>query len=112
MKARLLSKTDNTELAHAETWDMSWFGRDDGRSRIGLIDVEVAAAHRRKGFGRFLVSEILRRARENLVGLVEVQTASTNAAAISLIRALGFQPIEESTFYRLPAQMYGRAGRS
>ena len=57
---RLLGQGRRTELARATTWDMTWFGRGDGRSRIGLIDVEVAPTHRRKGYGRHLVGEILR----------------------------------------------------
>ena len=80
LNARLVSRSDGCLLAHAQAWDMSWFGRGDSRSRIGLISLEVSAAHRRKGYGRFLVSEILRRARENHVGCVAVQTAATNLA--------------------------------
>ena len=30
---RLVSKTDETELARATTWDMNWFGRRDGQTR-------------------------------------------------------------------------------
>jgi ribosomal protein S18 acetylase RimI-like enzyme len=108
MKARLLARSNGAELAHAETWDMSWFGRGDGRARVGLINLEVAAEHRRKGFARYLVSEIFRRARENLVSLVEVQTAETNQAAISLYAKLGFQPIDQATLYRLPAHRMER----
>jgi ribosomal protein S18 acetylase RimI-like enzyme len=106
MRARLLLKPDGAEIGQALAWDMSWFGRVDGRPRIGLIDVQVAPKHRRKGFGRYLVSDILRRARENMVTRVAVQTASTNQPALALYASLGFQPIEEATFYRLPA---GRA---
>ena len=83
---------------------MSWFGRGDGRSRIGLISLEVSAAHRRKGYGRFLVSEIFRRARENQVDLVAVQTAATNAPALLSMRSLGFQQVEQATCFRLPAE--------
>ena len=50
-----------------------------------------------------LVTEIFRRARENLVSLVQVQTSSTNQAAMSLYQTLGFQPIDQATLYRLPA---------
>jgi ribosomal protein S18 acetylase RimI-like enzyme len=103
MRARLLSRNDGTELAHADTWDMGWFGRLDGRARIGLINLEVAQGHRRKGYGRFLVSEIFRRARENLVSLVAVQTASTNQPAVGLYTRMGFQPVDQTTLYRLPA---------
>ncbi len=64
-EASLLARTDGTELARASTWDMRWFDHEDGRARIGLINLEVAPEHRRKGYGRFLVSEIFRRRRES-----------------------------------------------
>ena len=75
---RLLARSDGAELARATTWDMSWFGRGDGQTRIGLIGVEVSLQHRRKGYGRYLVSEVIRWAREHAVALVEVQTSSSN----------------------------------
>ena len=55
LSARLLLKADGTEVAHAQAWDMSWFGREDGQTRIGLINVEVPPDHRRKGYARFLM---------------------------------------------------------
>ena len=89
---------------------MSWFGRADGRSRVGLFGVEVAAGHRRQGFGRFLVSEILRLAREETTSLIEVQTMLTNAPALALYDSLGFRPLDESSLYRLPAHLLDRPG--
>ncbi len=41
--ARLLARSDGTELARASTWDMCLFDRDDGRARVGLIDLEVSS---------------------------------------------------------------------
>jgi ribosomal protein S18 acetylase RimI-like enzyme len=104
LNARLVSRTEGCLLAHTQAWDMSWFGRGDGRSRIGLISLEVSASHRRKGYGRFLVAEVLRRARENHVGCVSVQTAATNVPALGLYRSLGFQQVEQATCFRLPAE--------
>jgi ribosomal protein S18 acetylase RimI-like enzyme len=104
LNASLVSRTDGSHLAHAQAWDMSWFGRGDGRARIGLISLEVSAVHRRKGYGRFLVSEVLRRARENHVGCVAVQTAATNLPALGLYRSLGFQQVEQATCFRLPCE--------
>jgi len=103
MKARLLSRPAGTPIAQAEAWDMGWFGRGDSRPRIGLINVGVVAECRRKGFGRFLVTEIFRRARENLVTSVAVQTSATNEAALALYASLGFQPVDQATLYRLPS---------
>jgi ribosomal protein S18 acetylase RimI-like enzyme len=103
MRARLVSKSGGEEIACVETWDMGWFARSDGRSRIGVVNLEVAAKHRRKGYGRHLITEIFRRARENLIELVEVQTSSLNQPALSLYSSLGFQPIDEATLFRSPA---------
>jgi ribosomal protein S18 acetylase RimI-like enzyme len=105
---RLLSRAERTELARARTWDMSWFGRQDSRLRIGMIGLEVPAEHRRRGYGRFLVGEVLRTAREQGASLVEVQTHSTNQPALALYQSFGFQPIDESHLYRLPAQLSDR----
>ena len=103
MKARLLLKADGTEVAQALAWDMSWFGRRDCRTRIGLVDVYVAQEQRRKGYARFLIGDILRRARENMVSRVAVQTSSTNEPALALYASLGFEQVEQAILYRLPA---------
>lgn len=99
---RLLSKADDAEFARATTWDMTWFGRPDGRTRVGLIAMEVHPAYRRKGFGRHLVQEILRLARAQQTDAVAVQTRSVNAAALALYQSAGFAPVETATLYRLP----------
>jgi GNAT superfamily N-acetyltransferase len=99
---RLVDRSGQAELARATTWDMSWQGRVDGRSRVALIDVEVHPDHRRKGFGRFLVNEILRQARAQDTAVAAVQTGSTNDAALGLYQSVGFQPVETATLFRLP----------
>ena len=99
---RLIERNSEIELARASTWDMQWFDREDGRSRIGLINLEVSPEHRRKGYGRFLVGEILRRARVDLIELVEVQTSAENHPALSLYSSLSFVAIDQATLYRLP----------
>jgi ribosomal protein S18 acetylase RimI-like enzyme len=101
-EARLRARSDGTELARAAIWDMSWYSREDGRARVGLLNLEVAPEHRRKGYGRFLVSEIFRHARSNLIDLVEIQTAAENAPALGLYASLGCVPIDRATLYRLP----------
>ena len=106
---RLLARSDGTELARATTWDMTWFGRGDGRTRTGLSGVEVSSSHRRKGYGRYLVSEVIRWAREHAWALVEVQTLATNQPALALYQTLGFVPIDQSTVYRLPAGLLDRS---
>ena len=97
---QLLSKADGTVLARASTWEMRWFGREDGRIRSGLLDVQVPPEHRRKGYARFLLGETFRRARSNLVHCVEVQTSAENQPALALYHSMGFVPIDQATLYR------------
>jgi ribosomal protein S18 acetylase RimI-like enzyme len=101
LTASLSSKATGAAIARATAWDMGWFGRGDSRSRIGLVDVEVPEEHRRKGYGRFLISEIFRRARDNMVALAAVGASAANQPALALYASLGFQPVEEATLYRL-----------
>jgi ribosomal protein S18 acetylase RimI-like enzyme len=106
---RLLAKSDSRVLARADTWDMSWFGRSDGRARLGLIGLKVAPTERRQGYGRHLVGEILRTARAELTAVVAVQTRSTNLPALALYESLGFARVEISTLFRLPAPQRARS---
>ena len=99
---RLLAKNEATELARATTWDMSRFGRLDGCSRTGLIEMEVAGPYRRKGFGRHLVGEILRHARAEMTSIVVLQTRATNLPALQLYESLGFERVGTTVLYRRP----------
>ncbi|WZP00432.1 GNAT family N-acetyltransferase [Isosphaeraceae bacterium EP7] len=106
---RLRPRNDETELASAITWDMDGFSRLDGRTRLGLIDVEVPHEQRRKGYGRFLVREIMREARNRMIDILCVQTTSTNHPALALYESIGFHRLETATLYRLPADKMGRS---
>jgi GNAT superfamily N-acetyltransferase len=99
---RLLSKTDESELAQASTWEMAGFGRNDGRVHLGLHNIEVTLEHRRKGYGRHLIGEIMKKARSQWNEIVDVQTRDTNLPALALYKALGFQQVETATLYRKP----------
>ena len=107
---RLIEKPTNQVVAHAITWDIpSGYGMGDGRTRTGLIDVGVASDQRRRGYGRHLVSEILRHVRTRSTDAVVVQTSSQNVPALALYRSLGFEAIDTATLYRLPAELGQRS---
>jgi len=109
---RLLDREGEVVLARATTFDMSWFGREDGRSRLGLVEIEVASSHRRKGYGRYLVTEVMKWARQHGFMLLDLQTLSTNIPALSFYGAVGFDVIDQSTVYRLPAPLLDRSSLS
>ncbi|MDX2035306.1 MAG: GNAT family N-acetyltransferase [Isosphaeraceae bacterium] len=98
---RLLRRADNALLASATTWEMLGFPPDPtSASRIGLIDLEVPLEHRRKGYGRHLVAEILRKAQAEWVEVVSVQTSESNIPARRLYESLRFDPRDTSILYR------------
>ncbi|CAN5903834.1 hypothetical protein BH23PLA1_BH23PLA1_38820 [soil metagenome] len=88
-------------VARASTWEMAGFERIDGRSRMGLVGLEVHPDQRRKGLGRLLLGEILRYASGQMAEALAVQTDSANTPARGLYAALGFQEIGATTLYRL-----------
>jgi ribosomal protein S18 acetylase RimI-like enzyme len=104
---RVLAKVDDRELARASIWDMAAFGRLDGKARTGLIDVEVAEGERHKGYGRFLIGEVLRHCRAQWSEVVSVQARSTNLPALGLYEAMGFEPMDQSTLFRRPGSREG-----
>ncbi|WP_337177621.1 GNAT family N-acetyltransferase [Paludisphaera sp.] len=108
-RASLRLRDGDLEVASARTWDMSWFGRSDGRPRLGVFAVEVDPAHRRKGYARHLLADILRSARERGFATVEVQTQVDNEPALALYECLDFEPVEQSTVFRLPAPFPDRS---
>ena len=103
MNVRLVSRSDGTLLGHAQAWDMSWFGRSDSHSRIGLISLDVSGRSPPQGLRAVPGLGDLSPRRENHVDLVAVQTAATNGPALALYASLGFQRVEEATCFRLPA---------
>ncbi len=100
----LVEKSLNQVVARAWTWDIAGgFAVLDGRSRTALVALEVEPSLRRKGFGRHLVGEILRHVREQNTDILAAQTSAENAAALGLYASLGFEVVDSSTLYRLPA---------
>lgn len=67
---------------------------------VGLVDLQVHEAHRRKGLATFLVGEAARSFIREGVELIEVQTMCHNAAALGLYKKLGFESVGEGIVYR------------
>ncbi len=106
----LFEKSLNQVLGSAWTWEIAGgAGLGDGRSRTGLIHVQVDPGHRRKGYGRHLVGEIMRHARAQNSDVLAVQTSAENQPALGLYRSLGFEQVDSSTLYRLPPHLSARS---
>lgn len=58
-----------------------------------LLNIGVAAGRQRKGLGRAMLHEMLKRARENNMRRVFLEVRSSNVAAIALYHSVGFAEI-------------------
>jgi GNAT superfamily N-acetyltransferase len=81
-------------------WGMELHAANRGQRTVGLTDVFVAEKDRRKGYARVLLSEVIRRLRDDLVTQVEVTIDEKNVAAIGLFRSLSFEPVDAGVVYR------------
>jgi ribosomal protein S18 acetylase RimI-like enzyme len=66
---------------------------------IGLTNLEVPEAERRKGFGQALVLGVMRRLRDELFTLVECHAPEENTAAVRLLESCGFQQLDAGVVY-------------
>jgi len=66
----------------------------------GLLDVDVAAAHRRSGLASFLLAESLRQLARQGIMIVEAQACRGNPASVALCRKLGMEEIEQGIVFR------------
>ena len=81
-------------------WGMELHAANRGQRTVGLTDVFVAEKERRKGYARVLISEVIRRLRDDMVTQVEVTINEKNAPAIGLFRSLGFESVDAGVVYR------------
>ncbi|MEA1264740.1 GNAT family N-acetyltransferase [Microbacterium sp. STF-2] len=75
-----------------------WFGmrRRDGRPQAFILDIEVAADQRRKGYGRALMHAAEREARRLGADSIGLHVFGFNTGAVDLYEQLGYRRTEES----------------
>jgi ribosomal-protein-alanine N-acetyltransferase len=72
---------------------------------VEVLDLAVAAKHRRQGNARFLLEEFLRLVEEHGVGDVFLEVRESNVPALALYRELGFSTSgRRPNYYQQPAE--------
>ena len=79
-----------------------------GRPGLYLEDLFVKPEHRGKGYGRALLVDLARIARERGCGRMEWAVLDWNDPAIQFYRKLGAQPMDEWTVFRLTRDGIGK----
>jgi ribosomal protein S18 acetylase RimI-like enzyme len=101
LQYRLFTREDESQPAAVATLvDMEAFSHTWGVRTAGLLDVWVEDAARRQGLAINLLGDMLRQAAEQGIGLIEVQTMQSNAAAVAMYRKLGFQQVDSGVVFR------------
>lgn len=72
-----------------------------GRAGVYLEDLYVRPEHRGKGYGRGLIIELARIARERGCGRLEWWCLDWNEPSIAFYRSLGAEPMDDWTVYRI-----------
>jgi GNAT superfamily N-acetyltransferase len=83
-----------------------------GRPGLYLEDLFVKPDHRGKGYGRALLIDLAKIARERGCGRMEWAVLDWNDPAIQFYRKLGAQPMDEWTVFRLTREGIGTLAES
>jgi GNAT superfamily N-acetyltransferase len=81
-----------------------------GRSGLYLEDLFVVPEMRGKGFGRAMLVELARIARERKCGRFEWAVLDWNEPAINFYKSLGAVPMDEWTIFRVTGEALERLG--
>jgi len=83
-----------------------------GRPGLYLEDLFVKPDKRGKGYGRALLVDLAKIARERVCGRMEWAVLNWNEPAIKFYRALGAKPLDQWTVYRLTGDWITRLAES
>src|SRR5258708_10885017 len=79
---------------------MDLHGATRGERTAGITGLSVAANERRKGYAKALLTEVIRRLRDEMVTRVEVTIREGDTAALNLFGALNFLQFDAGVVYR------------
>lgn len=101
----LLPKAGGEPLAEIMVVGLDHYMATWRQRAIGLLDLHVPEANRRKGYAQALLVEVCRRVKTDLITLVECHVEEGNEAGIKTLKSAGFQQIDAGVVYRRAASM-------
>jgi ribosomal protein S18 acetylase RimI-like enzyme len=96
----LIDKTTSQYAARATLWEMEGFSYRWNMAAVGVADWFVRPELRRQGLGKFLLTQLIQKAKEELLEVMEIQVSSENQAAFKLCQALGFEQVDMGRMYQ------------
>lgn len=98
----LIPKAGGTPFAEVTVVGLELYNSRWQTRSLGLLDLQVAPAHRRKGYGQALIVEVGKRFREEMYGLMEAHAPVGDTASLAVLRSAGFQQIDTGIVYKRP----------
>lgn len=95
----LVEREGGRPLASVYFWNLETMIGTWGVRALGIVDLEVSSARRRRGLATHLLGEAFRQLQAQGISLAEVHVPQENAAALSVFRRLGFADVDASTLY-------------
>jgi ribosomal protein S18 acetylase RimI-like enzyme len=96
----LVSNAGGAPLATVTGWGMELHAATRGQRLVGMTDLYVSEKDRRKGYGKALILDVIRRLKEDLVTHVEVVIAESDTTTLQLFTKVGFEPFDLGVVYR------------
>ena len=98
----LLPKAGGQPLAEVTVVGLDHYLASWNQRAIGLVNLHVPEAQRRKGYAQALLVEVCRRVKADLITLAESHVAEGNAAGIKTLQSAGFRQVDAGVVYRRP----------
>lgn len=86
--------------AYVTCWGMELHAATRGQRIVGITNVQVSDRNRRKGYAKALLTEVIRRLRDDLVTHVEVTIRADDAPSLALFQSLAFEQQDAGVVYK------------
>lgn len=86
-------------VAELSCWGLDLFAMTWQERAVGFTHVIVTDSERNKGYAKTVVTEAIRRLREEMITKVELQVAETDLRTISLVESLKFTHVDTGISY-------------
>lgn len=98
----LLPKAGGPPVAEVTVVGLDHYMATWQQRAIGLLDLHVPEANRRKGYAQALLVEVCRRVKTDLITLVESHVVEGNEAGIQALKSAGFEHVDTGVVYHRP----------
>lgn len=96
----LAPKKGGPPVAEVTCFGLDLFLHGSSQRIVGLADLFVGPAERRKGYGKTLLLDVFRRLRDEMVTHAELHAPESNTALVGLLKSIGFEQVDAGVIYR------------